>query len=99
MNKIDKYANKLVHRMMKSKNVVDTTSINNLKKDNYNRLLVPESICSNGKNQKVFLWDGNDKDLMISFNGGGVTMKPGDCAYPMSFKGLLTNEMMMYSAG
>lgn len=97
MNKIDKFAIKLVHQRMKSRKVVDTASIFDLKKDNYNRLTLTDCVCSNGKPDKIFLWDGNEKDLMISFNGGGVTLKPEDCAYPMSFKGAVTNAIMMYA--
>ncbi len=97
MNMVDKLAIRLVHSVMKRKNVVNTASLSELKKGNYNRILLDDCVTSNGKPQKIYVWDGNENDLMISFNGGGVTLKDDDCAYPMSFKGVITKETMLYA--
>lgn len=97
MNLIDRVAVKVVRNMMKKKNVKDTDSIFELKKGVYNRIPVKGCVTSNGKQQIMFVWEGNEKDLMISFNGGGVAIKADDCTHPMDFKGVLTKATMLYA--
>ena len=83
---------------MRNRKLTDTDSVMNLREGYYNRLLLPGCECTDGKTAKLFLWPGSDKDLVISFNGGGCALKPDDCKYPMEFQAFALNQQKLYTA-
>lgn len=97
-SKLDKAVFALVRHGMKKKNVVDIEASTELKKGYYNQFFLPDCVCADGNPANMFLWEGNGKDLIISFCGGGVVTSLEDCKYPISLKSLLTNQIMTYAA-
>ena len=71
MSMLNKFGKALIHALMRNRKLTDTDSVMNLHDGYYNRLLLPGFVCTDGKPAKLFLWPGSDKDLIISFNGGG----------------------------
>ena len=98
MSMLNKFGKALIHALMRNRKLTDTDSVMNLHDGYYNRLLLPGFVCTDGKPAKLFLWPGSDKDLIISFNGGGCALKPDDCKYPMEFKAFVLNHQRLYTA-
>ena len=98
MSMLNKFGKALIHALMRNRKLTDTDSVMNLHDGYYNRLLLPGFVCTDGKPAKLFLWPGSDKDLIISFNGGGCALKPDDCKYPMEFKAFVLNHQKLYTA-
>lgn len=87
-----------VSRLMTfNNNVKNTKSIIDLKKGVFNKFVLPGCVCSDGHRAKIFVWDGNREDLMISFNGGGAAFNLDDCKYPIDYESILKKSKMLYS--
>ena len=82
---------------LKKKNIKTVKSLDNLYEGNYNRYFIPDHVCSDGSPANMYVWKGNEKDLMISLCGGGVITSVDDCKYPVTFKSFLGNKKMAYS--
>ena len=97
MNIIDPIFRAFVNGMMKRRKIVETDSVLSLREGNYNKLLLPGCICSDGKPAKLYLWPGSEKDLMISFNGGGAALTPEDCRHPTLASSFVLGRPTLYS--
>ena len=97
MNVVDSFFRVAVRTMMKHRKLVDAKDIFSIREDSYNRLLLPGCICSDGMPAKLFIWPGNEKDLMVSFNGGGAALKLDDCRHPMTASDVLRGKTVLYS--
>ena len=54
--------------------------------------------CPLGTPTKTYLRKGQTNDLLIMFNGGGITWDADSCQYPLTFHDFFTGKTCLYSA-
>jgi len=59
-------------------------------------ILLPNGKTTDGKGAVTYLRQGNGKDLLILFNGGGMAWDKKSCAYPTTFSSLFGQGIRLY---